>query len=128
MTEIKILIIFKNQVLAFCDELIEQFPAEADFVVLRLFIDGRIPIKNAMEGFNKNINRDDNKLRLMIKERNEQFFINENPFTFLSTEKISRLSKLWTDGDMDQDDKDVIWKWIDSFVTIGDKYTKITQP
>jgi hypothetical protein len=127
MSDTKILIMFKNQVLAFCDELIEQFPCEGDFVVLRMFIDGRIPIKVAMEGFNKNINRDDQKLRHMITSRNENFFINENPFTFMSSDKITRLSGLWSNGDMDQEDKEVIWKWVDSLVTIGDKYTEVVN-
>jgi hypothetical protein len=33
---------------------------------------------------------------------------------------------LWTSGQMDAEDKKVIWKWVDSFVMLGDRYAKIT--
>jgi hypothetical protein len=123
MSSIKLLTMFKTQILSFCDELIEQFPEEADFVVFKLFVDGRIPIKNAIDGFINSINRDDKKLRLMIKARNDKFFIDENPFSFISCDKISRFSKIWSSSNMDDEDRDVIWRWIDTFVTIADKYS-----
>jgi hypothetical protein len=116
---------FKSQILSFCDELIEQFPEEADFVVLKLFVDGRIPIKTAIDGFIKSINRDNKKLRVMIKARNDKFFIEENPFSFISSDKVSRFSKIWSSSSMDDEDRNVIWRWIDTFVTIADKYTAI---
>jgi hypothetical protein len=125
MSTIKILTSFKTHLLAFCDELIEQFPEEGDFVVLKIFIDGRVPIKTAIEVFNSNINNDNKKLRGMITSRNDNFFMNENPFTFMSSDKISRLSKIWMADNMDDDDREVIWKWIDAFVKIGDKYAEI---
>lgn len=127
MSTIKLLTLFKTQILAFCDELIEQFPEEGDFVILKIFIDGRVPIKTAIESFNNNINKDNNKLRGMIQSRNDNFFMKENPFTFMTSDKISRLSKIWNADNMDDDDREVIWKWIDSFVTIGDKYSKLNS-
>ena len=121
-----ILIHFRNQLVSFCDELIRQFPQEGDFVVFKLFITSQVPIKTIMEGFNKYINKNDQKIRLMIKARNDDFFIRENLFKFLSAERKNRLSTLWTDGRMDAEDKKVIWKWVDSFVMLGDRYAKIT--
>jgi hypothetical protein len=125
MSSIKLLTMFKTQILSFCDELIEQFPEEADFVVLKLCVDGRIPIKTAIDGFIKSINRDDKKLRVMIKARNDKFFIEENPFSFISSDKVSRFSKIWSSSSMDDEDRNVIWRWIDTFVTIADNYTAI---
>lgn len=121
-----ILIHFRNQLVSFCDELIRQFPQEGDFVVFKLFITSQVPIKTIMEGFNKYINKNDQKIRLMIKARNDDFFIRENLFKFLSAERKNRLSTLWTSGQMDAEDKKVIWKWVDSFVMLGDRYAKIT--
>ena len=121
-----ILIRFRNQLVSFCDELIRQFPDEGDFVVFKLFITSQVPIKTIMEGFNRYINKNDQKIRLMIKARNDDFFIRENLFKFLSAERKNRLSTLWTDGRMDAEDKKVIWKWVDSFVMLGDRYAKIT--
>jgi len=121
-----ILIRFRNQLVSFCDELIRQFPEEGDFVVFKLFITSQVPIKTIMEGFNRYINKNEQKIRLMIKARNDDFFIRENLFKFLSAERKNRLSTLWTDGRMDVEDKKVIWKWVDSFVMLGDRYAKIT--
>jgi len=121
-----ILIHFRNQLVSFCDELIRQFPEEGDFVVFKLFITSQVPIKTIMEGFNRYINKNEQKIRLMIKARNDDFFIRENLFKFLSAERKNRLSTLWTDGRMDVEDKKVIWKWVDSFVMLGDRYAKIT--
>jgi hypothetical protein len=121
-----VLIHFRNQLVSFCDELIRQFPQEGDFVVFKLFITSQVPIKTIMEGFNRYINKNEQKIRLMIKARNDDFFIRENLFKFLSAERKNRLSTLWTDGRMDVEDKKVIWKWVDSFVMLGDRYAKIT--
>ena len=121
-----VLIHFRNQLVSFCDELIRQFPDEGDFVVFKLFINSQVPIKTVMEGFNRYINKNEQKIRLMIKARNDDFFIRENLFKFLSTERKNRLSTLWTDGRMDVEDKKVIWKWVDSFVMFGDRYANIT--
>jgi hypothetical protein len=91
-----------------------------------LFITSQVPIKTIMEGFNRYVNKNEQKIRLMIKARNDDFFIRENLFKFLSAERKNRLSTLWTSGQMDAEDKKVIWKWVDSFVMLGDRYDKIT--
>ena len=120
-----ILIHFRNQLVSFCDELIRQFPEEGDFVVFKLFITSQVPIKTIMESFNRYVNKNEQKIRLMIKARNDDFFIRENLFKFLSAERKNRLSALWSDGRMDGEDKKVIWKWVDSFVMLGDRYAKV---
>ena len=111
--------------MSFCDELIIQFPNETDFAMLKIFLSSQIPIKAAMELFVKHINKDDGKLRKMISSRNEDFFINENPFGFLGTGRIDKLSSLWQHESVDCEDKDVIWQCVDSFVKIGDKYSEV---
>jgi hypothetical protein len=127
MSDTKLLITFKKLLLSFCDEIIEQFPNEGDFVILKMFIDLQIPIATLMDEFNLQINRKEQKIRKMISDRNDDFFVNENPFTFVSNDRVNRLSALWQDESMHSDDKDVIWQWIDSFVQVCDKYTAATQ-
>ncbi len=51
MSSIELLIKFKNLLLSFTDELIERFPNEADFLVMRIFIDTQIPIKTIIDNF-----------------------------------------------------------------------------
>ena len=51
MSEIEILSEFKTQIISFFDELIDQFPQEADLVVARLFFSNQIDIKTAIDNF-----------------------------------------------------------------------------
>jgi hypothetical protein len=34
---------------------------------------------------------------------------------------------LWRSGLLDDEDKQVIWNWIDAFIYLGDKYTKVVM-
>ncbi len=120
----EILIEFKKQLLTFLDELIDQFPIEGDLVVLRLFIANQVPIKDAMDAFNYKINAEDQRLRNMIKVRDEGYFIDNNPFDSISREKVSHFKKLWLSGVLDDEDKRIIWQWVDTFIYLGDKYQK----
>ena len=124
MSQLEILTEFKKQLLAFFDELIVQFPQEGDLVVVRLFLANQIPIKDAMDTFNYKINKNDQELRKMVKKRNETFFLEHSLFDNLGKDKVSHFKKLWLSGSLDDDDKEVIWNWIDAFIYLADKYTK----
>ena len=118
--QIQILKDFKSQLLTFVDELISQFPSEGDLVILRVFIDNQIEIKKVMDGFIYKVNSNDNKLRDMIKQRNEVFFINHDVFNTVNKDKVRHFKKLWLSGELDDEDKEVIWKWIDVFLFLSD--------
>ena len=124
MSEIEVLIEFKKQLISFFDELIGQFPIEGDLVVVRLFLGNQIPIQEVINIFNHKINTNEQELRKMVKERNESFFLEHNIFDNLGKEKIIHFKKLWRSGRLDNEDKEVIWNWIDAFIYLGDKYTK----
>jgi hypothetical protein len=124
MSEIEVLTEFKTQLISFFDELIGQFPQEGDLVVIRLFISSQIPMKDAMNIFNHKINTNEKMLRKMVKSRDEIFFLEHNIFDHLGKEKISHFKKLWRSGRLDDEDKEVIWNWVDAFIYLGDKYTK----
>lgn len=123
-SEIEILSEFKKQLLAFFDELIAQFPREGDLVVIRLFIATQIAIKDVMNNFIHKLNIKDNELRKIIKARNDTFFLEHNVFDTTNT-NTNNLKKLWLSGQLDKEDKEVIWKWIDTFVFLADKYILI---
>jgi hypothetical protein len=124
MSEIEVLKEFKTQIISFLDELVSQFPEEGDLVLLRLFITNQIPIKDAMDGFNHKINTNNQELRKMVKDRKETFFLDHNAFDFIGKEKVTHFKKVWRSGRLDDEDKRVIWNWIDAFIYLGDKYTK----
>lgn len=123
MSELEILTEFKTQILTFLDELISQFPREGDLVVMRLFFSNQIPIKEAMDTFNHRINKNDQEIRKTVKDRNESFFIKHSLFDNFGKEKVTHFKKLWLSEQLDDDDKEVIWNWIDAFIFLGDKYT-----
>jgi len=127
MTETQILIEFKNNLVTFFDELITQFPHEGDLIMVRVFLKDQIPIKDAMDEFVQKITANNNELRKMIKNRNESFFLDNNIFDNLGRDKINHFARIWRSDALDEDDKEVIWKWVDSFVFFADKYIKIIQ-
>ena len=114
---------FKKQMILFFDELIDQFPAEGDLVVARLFIANQVPIVDLMNDFNLRINRDDQRLRKMIVDRRDDFFL-ENTLFQSHSSNLNHFKKLWRSGCLDADDKIIIWQWVDTFIFLGDKYTK----
>jgi hypothetical protein len=124
MSEIEILIEFKKQITNFFDELIAQFPQEGDLVIIRLFLSNQMEIKDVMNIFITTISKNDNEFRTMVKERNEQFFLEHDIFDMISRQKAGHFKKLWRSGQLDSEDKDVIWKWLDTFIYLSDKYTR----
>ena len=127
MSEIQVLIEFKNNLISFFDELIDQFPLEPDLVMVRIFLKDQIPVKDAMEEFVHKITKNDNELRKMIKDRQEEFFLDNNIFDNLGRDKVNHFSRIWRSDALDAEDKVVIWKWVDSFVYFSDKYIKLLQ-
>jgi len=126
MSAEEILLEFKNQLVNFFDELINQFPSEGDLVVIRLFLSNQIPIRDVMNNFNYQLNKDNKIFKTMIKNRDEQFFLENNLFELKGSnrDKIGHFKRLWRSGVLDDEDKKVMWKWVDSFVYLTDKYTK----
>jgi hypothetical protein len=117
---------FKNQLVNFFDELINQFPSEGDLVVIRLFLSNQIPIRDVMNHFNYQLNKDNKLFKNMIKNRDEQFFLENNLFEMngANRDKMSHFKRLWRSGVLDDEDKMVMWRWVDSFVYLTDKYAK----
>ena len=123
-SNIEILKEFKNSLIAFFDELIDQFPEEGDLIIVRIFLKDQMPIETVMNIFINNLNKDEQKLRKMVKDRNEIFFLENNVFDTVNKNKVLHFKKLWRSGRLDDDDKKVVWKWIDSFIFLSDKYIK----
>lgn len=121
-SEIEILIQLKTQLVNFLDELIESFPNEPDFVIFRIFVNDRIPISEIMKYITNNLC----PLQDMIKNRDEQFFLNHNvlfeKFSENESSKVNHFKRMWTSKDLDKEDKEAIWKWFQSFVFLGNKY------
>lgn len=125
MSELEILKQFKKTLISFLDELIDQFPKEADLVIFRIFLKDRVPIVNIMNYFVLKIL----PLKEMVTERNEDFFMNhcslfEDVQNQQNKGKINHFKKLWRSSLLDDEDKRVVWDWFDSFIFLTEKYQK----
>jgi len=121
-SELDILMQLKTQLVNFLDELIESFPHEPDFVIFRIFVNDRIPIASIMEYIVDNLC----PLQDMVKNRDEKFFLNHNVlferFSESESSKVNHFKRMWTAGSLDKEDKEVIWRWFQSFIYLGNKY------
>ena len=118
----KILTEFRTNLVAFLDELIEQFPREGDLVILRIFICDQVPITDIMNTFSKRVL----PLKDMVKQRNTNFFLENNVlFDQVNTSKVSYFKELWASDKLDADDRDAIWRWFDLFVSLSERYQKL---
>lgn len=125
MSTLQILTEFKVQITTFFDELIAQFPQEGDLVVMRLFISTQMPIEDTLNKFIYEITTNNGEKRQAIKDRNEGLFLKyETTSETAEKYKLNHFKRLWRSGQLDDEDKRVIWQWIDTFIYFADKYTK----
>lgn len=112
---------FREQLVNFLDEIIEQFPMESDFVLIRMFIKDQVPVHDVLGRFIKDIL----PLKDYVKRRDETFFL-DNQILYIdgniNEDKIDHFKNLWKSEILDEDDKDTIWEWMDCFIKIANKY------
>ena len=114
---------FRDQLVTFLDEIIDQFPTECDFVLIRMFIKDQIPVHDILGRFIRDIL----PLKEHVEKREETFFLN-NTLLYtggnISDEKINHFQELWQSDKLDTDDRETIWTWMECFIKISDCYFK----
>lgn len=114
---------FRDQLVTFLDEIIDQFPTECDFVLIRMFIKDQIPVHDILGRFIRDIL----PLKEHVEKREETFFLN-NTLLYtggnISDEKINHFQELWQSDKLDADDRETIWTWMECFIKISDCYFK----
>ena len=118
----KILISFKASLIKFFDELISLFPSESELVVIRLMIDTQIQIETIANHFASEVLKE----RHLIRDRDASIITEKNVFfpDTVTMIKPTILKRLWESRELDEDTRITIWKWLDLFVLLTDKYTK----
>ncbi len=115
---------FKNNLVKFIDELIEMFPEETQFVTFRLMVKDQIPIGMIMDHFVNNVL----PVKDSIKKRDDRIFTDSNVLAMgLDNDDANLFRRIWVGSKLDKDDRAVIWKWLDAFVTLADQYKTLTQ-
>jgi len=104
---------FKNQTILFLDELIDQFPSEPELIYGRLYIETQVSAKDLIDQFIDNVLPHQEK----ISKRDEEVL-----HELKDTEYFSKLDSIW--GNINDENRDVIWKWLNAFVLIANKYLK----
>jgi hypothetical protein len=121
MESVQIMNEFKKNLVSFFDELIDQFPEEGEFVLVRILINDQLPTTEVINHFIKEIlpHKD------IIKARDERIFTEMNVLYFgLQQTQTNGIRKIWKSGKLDKEDRQVIWKWFDSFIYLVEKYQK----
>jgi hypothetical protein len=112
---------FKNNLIKFFDELIDQFSSEPDLVIIRILIKDRLPIADVMTYFISDILPEKPK----IKARDETFFTEgKSLFGMMPEEQANTFKRIWKSSQLDKEDRLVIWSWVDLFVGLAEKYQK----
>lgn len=110
---------FKDALVKFFDELISQFPEEGDLIVMRILLADQLPITEVMDYFITDLL----PVKDIVKSKDEAFFLNNTTgfFDKLSGKKVNHFKKLWRKID-DKEDKEIIWKWFNSFLCLTERY------
>ncbi len=121
MSKTEILIMFRKNLLDFLSNLIEQFPKEGDFVLLKILLSDQIPIEEAMKIFSERIL----PYVDMIKSKDERFFLESTDlFEGVANDKVNYFRNIWLSPSLNQDDKDNLWKWFRLFANLAVKYSQ----
>jgi len=112
---------FRTQLLNFLDELINQFPEESDFIIIRIFMKDQVPVYDVMGRFI----RDLLPLKKQVDDRNERFFL-DNTILYvqngLAENKVNHFQELWKSDKLDDNDRKMIWMWMDLLNNIAGQY------
>ena len=62
----------------------------------------------------------------MVKERDDNFFLNHNIlFEKLNDDKVNKFKEIWESGSLDKDNKEVIWKWFHTLIFLAERYDEL---
>ena len=127
MSELQLLNEFKTQIIKFLDELIDQFPENcAEFVIIRIFVKDQIPLADVLGRFIAEVL----PYKKIIKKRDSAFFLESRVIydavggSQAGSDNVNQLKKLWESKRLDDDDRETIWKWMDLFILLAERYFK----
>lgn len=121
----ELLIKFKNVLMEFIDELVQQFPNDSDIIMCRIFIKDQIPTQTIMDKFVKYfIPHQD----LILNQDPTFFTVGTCDFCASLNLNTNIFEKIWYSGTLDDEDKQVIWQWITSLYKMVVKYNKEISP
>lgn len=120
MSEVQLLNVLRKDLQNFLDDLIESFPQEGDFILIRHLLSNQLSIKYVMNYIVTVLL----PLRDKITNRDNTFFLDNNIlFEQLDGGKVNHFKNIWK-SDLSDEERECIWKWFDRFILLADKYNK----
>ena len=126
LSKLEILRLFREKIIDFFDALIEQFPNEGDFVLLRILVEDA-PVEATIKNFYKVVFPHSE----MITLKNENFFLEKCPEILKSIpgssieiNKIEHFKRVWLSPILTDEDKEQMWKWFNLFLNLSQQYQK----
>ena len=116
---LKILDKFQQSLVSFFDALIDMFPNEKEFILIRILVKDQIPSTQIMGYFQ--MVASNQEIMNSVKKRDDQFFLQNVLFSKINKSDIFK--NIWI-SKLESDDKQMIWKWVDSFMGMTKEYTK----
>lgn len=124
MSQLQILTTLRNELISFFDQLIGLLPNEGDLIMIRYLIADKIAIKDIMDYIVKKLL----PLSDLVKNRNDNFFLQNNIlFDKLDNNKVNYFKNIWTSDKLDDQDKDIIWKWFKRILFRAEQYQKASE-
>lgn len=121
-----VLSILKKELIFFMDELIEMYPGETDFLVIRFFMDNQVPVLDMMNYIIDKIL----PLEHYIVKRDSKFFL-ENQVLFEGLQgnegKVNYFKEMWASETLQEEDREMMWTWFEHFVSIAKKYKHLNH-
>lgn len=122
--------LFKRTLVDFLDSLISILPSEPDLIVARIYVNDKAKSDDLINFFILNFMDQNKPFRKAVEVKNEKPFLDserdkvtgKSIFGNVPDDKVNHFKYLWRSGIINNDNKDVIWKWLTSFVRIADKY------
>lgn len=123
---ISVLTRFRDSYVSFIEELMELFPQEVRLIPLRVFFVDQVPVQLVADQFIVHVLPYKEKI---LKRDDSYFLENDDMFSMLiNNEKendVLHFKKLWTSSCLDEEDRDAIWRYFNTFVLLVEKYKQL---
>jgi hypothetical protein len=119
---------FKEQMVEFLDQLMDMFPTDGSFILIRVFVNDKIPVTAVIGRFM----RDCLKYHELVEKRDGSLFLSKD-FMYnsygeeIGIEQIDRFKDIW-EKELDDEDKEMVWRWMDVFFKLSMNYYRRFGP
>ena len=106
----------------FIMELYEQFPGELDLLKAQVYVSTAISPEDLIATFIQHILPH----KKNIKDRDDKFFLEKVGHMFNSSiGRVNHFRNIWRSSTLDDEDREILWQWFDSFVLMAERYGKL---